>query len=137
MRTLSSHTPQKDSGFTLIEVLVSLVIFSVAILGLIQAGSQSVAVLNQLENKTHASIVADNQLALARLQNPNFFSRAQSGQSQSGGRNFEYRVERNDTTVPQFFELIVTVSSSQTEQVLIERRAFITASPRDSQNAGR
>ena len=126
-----------EEGFTLIEVLVSLVIFSVAILGLIQAGSQSVAVLNQLENKTHASIVADNQLALARLQNPNVFSRAQSGQSQSGGRDFEYRIERTETPVPQFFELIITVSAQQTEQVLIERRAFVSVKQGNGQNVPR
>ncbi len=116
----------QEAGFTLIEVLVSLVIFSVAILGLIQAGTQSVAVLNQLEQKTHASIVADNQLALARLQQVNQFSTAQSGEAQSGGRSFDYKVLRVETPVPNFYELIITVSSSQTEQVLVERRAFIT-----------
>lgn len=127
MKALKHRHP--EDGFTLIEVLVSLVIFSVAILGLIQAGTQSVAALNQLELKTHASIVADNQLALARLQTVNQFSTGQSGEAQSGGRDFDYKVLRIDTTVPNFYELIVTVSSSQTDQVLVERRAFITQKP--------
>lgn len=134
---IENNNGKKDAGFTLIEVLVSLVIFSVAILGLIQAGTQSIAVLNQLENKTHASIVADNQLALARIQNPNVFSRTQNGEEQSGGRDFEYRVTRNNTTVPQFFELIVSVASKQTGQVLVERRAFITGNKEGVKNAPR
>jgi general secretion pathway protein I len=119
-------TRQKDAGFTLVEVLVSLVIFSVAILGLTRAGTQTVTALNQLEEKTYASIVADNQLALARLESENPFAQSRIGEEQSGGRTFEYRVERVETEVPEFFELVVSVSSPRTEQVLIQRRAFVT-----------
>lgn len=119
-------TKQKDAGFTLVEVLVSLVIFSVAILGLTRAGTQTVTALNQLEEKTYASVVADNQLALARLESENPFAQSRIGEEQSGGRTFEYRVERVETEVPEFFELVVSVSSPRTEQVLIERRAFVT-----------
>lgn len=124
-----SRAPKKhvsEAGFTLIEVLVSLVIFSVAILGLTQAGSQSLSTLNQLEERSYASIVADNQIALTRLQLNELSSRTQTGEAQAGGRNYEYRVSRVDTSIPNFFELIVTVSSQNTEQILIERRAFVT-----------
>lgn len=119
-------TRQKDAGFTLVEVLVSLVIFSVAILGLTRAGTQTVTALNQLEEKTYASIVADNQLALARLESENPFAQSRIGEEQSGGRTFEYRVERVETEVPEFFELVVSVSSPRSDQVLIQRRAFVT-----------
>lgn len=119
-------THKKETGFTLVEVLVSLVIFSVAILGLTRAGTQSLSTLNQLEEKTYASVVADNQLALARLESENPFARAREGEEQSGGRTFTYRVERVETDVPQFFELVVSVSSPRSEQVLIQRRAFVT-----------
>jgi general secretion pathway protein I len=118
-----------EAGFTLIEVLVSLVIFSVAILGLTQAGSQSLSTLNQLEERSYASIIADNQLALTRLRLNELSSRTQTGEAQAGGRDFEYRISRVDTPVPNFFELVVTVSSGRTEQVLIERRAFVTVEP--------
>lgn len=113
-----------DFGFTLVEVLVSLVIFSVAILGLTQAGTQSVSTLGQLEQRTFASIVADNQLALARLQKDISISRDINGEEESGGRMFEYTVTRIETQIPGFFELVVQVSASGSDQVLIERRAF-------------
>ncbi len=118
-------TRYHEKGFTLVEVLVSLVIFSVAILGLTQAGTQTVSTLNQLEQRTYASIVADNQLTLARLQKDNPFTRGDSGESEAGGRLFEYSVRRVETPVPDFFELVVQVSSKGSEQILIERRAFI------------
>lgn len=120
------RTNRTEDGFTLVEVLVSLVIFSVAILGLTRAGTQSLSTLNQLEEKTYASVVADNQLALARLESENPFARARAGEETSGGRTFNYRVERVETDVPQFYELVVSVSSPRTEQVLIQRRAFVT-----------
>ncbi|CAM3726120.1 type II secretion system minor pseudopilin GspI [Litorimonas haliclonae] len=117
---------KKEAGFTLVEVLVSLLIFAVAILGLTRAGTQTVSTLNQLEEKTYASIVADNQLALARLESENPFAQSREGEEQSGGRTFEYRVERVETEVPEFFELVVSVSSPRTDQILIQRRAFVT-----------
>jgi len=125
--TLRPHKNARDAGFTLIEVLVSLVIFSVTILGLTQAGSQTLSTLNQLEERSYASIIADNQLALTRLRANNLSSRTQTGEVQSGGRGFEYRVTRVDTSVPNFFELIVTVTAQNKDQIIIERRAFITS----------
>ena len=115
-----------DDGFTLVEVLVSLLIFAVAILGLTRAGTQTVSTFNQLEEKTYASIVADNQLALARLESENPFAQSREGEELSGGRAYDFRVERVETDVPQFFELIVSVSSPRTDQILIQRRAFVT-----------
>lgn len=123
---ISGAVKNNESGFTLVEVLVSLVIFSVAILGLTRAGTQTLTALNQMEEKTYASVVADNQLALARLESENPFARARIGEAQSGGRTFEYRVERVATEVPEFFELVVSVSSPRSDQVLIQRRAFVT-----------
>lgn len=117
---------KEEAGFTLVEVLVSLLIFAVAILGLTRAGTQTVSTLNQLEEKTYASIVADNQLALARLESENPFAQSREGEEQSGGRTFDFRVERVETDVPQFFELVVSVSSPRTDQILIQRRAFVT-----------
>jgi general secretion pathway protein I len=116
---------RKEDGFTLVEVLVSLVIFSVAILGLTQAGTQTVSTLGHLEQRTYASIVADNQLALARLKANNALSQSESGEAQSGGRKFEYRINRIETDVENFFELVVTVNAAGSSQTLIERRAFI------------
>lgn len=113
-----------EAGFTLVEVLVSLVIFSVAILGLTQAGTQTVSTFSQIEQRTYASIVADNQLALARLQKDNPFARSQSGESEAGGRLFEFSVVRVETEIPDFFELVVRVSPRGSEQILVERRAF-------------
>ena len=60
----------KQDGFTLIEVLAALAIFSIAIIGLSGANTQSIKTTDRVTDKTYAGFVADNQLVLARLRIP-------------------------------------------------------------------
>lgn len=60
----------RPTGFTLIEVLVALVIVAVAIGALARAGGQALAVQHQLQQRTLALWVADNQLAELALEAP-------------------------------------------------------------------
>ena len=64
MRTNSSIS---EAGFTLVEVLAALLIFSFAIIGLTHSGTESVRAITILEHKTYAGIVADNRIVQARL----------------------------------------------------------------------
>ncbi len=57
----------KSRGMTLLEVMVALVIFATASLSVIKAVSQQINSLSYLEEKTFASWVADNQIALVML----------------------------------------------------------------------
>ena len=115
---------RSQTGFTLIEVLSALLIFSFAILGMTAASAQSTRAAAALEDKSYASIVADNQLVLAR--HDSLRLGVQSGDVQIGTHDFTYRVETQSTDIDGFYKLIVRVSLEQTEQVLIERVAFRT-----------
>lgn len=62
---MSDRTDYSDqSGFTLIEVLAALVIFSVSILGLISSITHATQTATTLEQRSFAAIVAENQIAL-------------------------------------------------------------------------
>ena len=63
---MTPREAQNDSGFSLVEVLAAMVIFTVAILGLSHAGTESIRGAGAIEAKTLGSIIADNQLTLAR-----------------------------------------------------------------------
>ena len=52
-----------DDGFTLVEVLAALAVFSLAAIGLIQVTSQSVRTADALETRFGARVVASNILA--------------------------------------------------------------------------
>ena len=113
----------KENGFTLVEVLAALLIFSLAIVGLSRAGAQSVAHTDRLTNKTYAGIVADNQLVLARLRTPQL--RSESGEESVGGRNYDWRLDTLETEQDGLFELRIAVSEG--DDVLITRRAWIAS----------
>lgn len=112
-----------ESGFTLVEVLAALLIFSLAIVGLSRAGAQSVAHTQRLTDKTYAAVVADNQLILARMRPPQI--RTESGVESAGGQEYEWRLDTLETAQEGLFELLITVSEE--DDVLIIRRAWLSA----------
>ena len=112
----------KDAGFTLVEVLAALVIFSVAIIGLSQAGTQSVAHTQRLTHKTYASVVADNQLILARMRRPVIGTI--SGSEEAGGQSYNWQIETLETPQEGLFELSISVS--QDDDVFVMRRAWLS-----------
>lgn len=114
----------KDAGFTLVEVLAALLIFSVAIIGLSRAGTQSVAHTQRLTHKTYASIVADNQLILARMKRAEIGTK--SGTEEAGGQSYNWRVETIET--PQAGLLELSVSVFKDDDVFVTRRAWLATS---------
>lgn len=112
----------KEAGFTLVEVLAALVIFSVAIIGLSTAGTQSVAHTQRLTHKTYASVVADNQLILARMQRPVIGTK--SGSEEAGGQSYNWQIQTLETPQEGLFELSISVS--QDDDVFVMRRAWLS-----------
>ncbi len=112
----------KEAGFTLVEVLAALLIFSVAIIGLSRAGTQSVAHTQRLTHKTYASVVADNQLIYARMRRPVIGTK--SGKEEAGGQSYNWQLETVET--PQEGLLELRVSVSQGDDVFVTRRAWLS-----------
>lgn len=115
---------KNEAGFTLVEVLAALLIFSFAIIGLTRAGTESVRAVSVLEHKTYAGIIADNQLVRARIRPLKLG--AETGQESAAGRDYDWRVETVETDSPNFYRLIVTVNETKQDQVIISRTAFRT-----------
>jgi len=111
-----------DAGFTLIEVLAALLIFSLAIIGLSQAGAQSARAVTALDSKMLAGIVADNQLVLARGRE--IETGVYEGESEQLSRRFKYTAEIRETDIPQLFQITVKVTRPNDSQVLEQRIGF-------------
>lgn len=112
---------RKDSGFTLVEVLAALLIFSLAIVGLSHSTTQSVAHTQRLTHKTYAGVVADNQLILARMRRPEIGTK--SGKEDAGGHSYSWRLETAKTPQDGLLELRVYVS--QEDDVYVSRTAWL------------
>ena len=113
---------EADDGFTLIEVLVALVVFSVAIIGLTHAGTESTRNVFHLESKSWAGIVADNQLISARRGVIELGER--SGREEQMGLPFEWSLTTSPTDTPDLFRLDVDVFQEGNSQLLIRRTSF-------------
>ncbi len=111
-----------EAGFTLIEVLAALLIFSLAIIGLSQAGSQSARAVSALDSKMLAAIAADNQLILARARG--IETGIMEGETSQLSRPFRYSVETRPTDIPRLFQITVKVSELKSSQVLEQRIGF-------------
>lgn len=117
-------TSRADSqrGFTLVEVLAALLVFSFAIIGLTHAGTQSAQAVSVISEKSLAGIVADNALVQSRLQ-PLEVGTVTGEQTQMG-REFLYTVTTASTPVPNFYSIDVSVRKDGFDQVVISRQAF-------------
>lgn len=100
-----------QQGMTLIEVLVAMAILAMTGLALMKTNQQQVRNLSYLEQKQLASWVADNQLALMRLQ-PTGASAEGSGEAKMGGQNWYWRSHKVPTNKPEIFALEVEVRAT-------------------------
>lgn len=116
--------PHKESGFTLIEVLAALLVFSVAIIGLTHAGAESARAVSAIDDKVLAGIVADNQLVMTR-QNT-LRTGVVTGEEISMSRAFSYDIETTKTDVHGLYRLVIKVRAKDRDQVIVQRTAFRT-----------
>lgn len=114
----------RDHGFTLIEVLVSLAIFSLAIVGLNRAATLAVSGASTLQLKTHAGFVADNAVVLSRIGPIARELGVERNAVESGGIGFDVAIETVATELADFLEIRVRVTQQGSDRVLVERRAF-------------
>jgi len=131
---MHAKTTPCDEGFTLVEVLAALVVFSVSVLALSESVTGGLRTAGALENRALAGIVADNQIAMART-DPAYLlesSAVRQGETEQMGRAFEWRIEREDTQLSDFYE--VTIEVSENDQLMITRRTFL-ARIEDTPNA--
>jgi len=113
-----------ENGFTLVEVLASLVIFSTAILGLMHAGAENIKAVQLIEQKQIAGIVADNQLILAQTAERGLRLGTSQDVVEMGGQKWDFELRIEETDLDGFVRLVVNVHEENQDRVMISRTAF-------------
>ena len=121
-----------QSGFTLVEVLASLVIFSTAILGLMHAGAENIKAVQLIEQKQIAGIVADNQLILAQTDERGLRLGTSQDVVEMNGQKWDFELRIEETDLDGFVRLVVDVHEENQDRILISRTAFANTN-RDQQ----
>jgi general secretion pathway protein I len=78
-------------GFSLIELLVALAIVALVAAGLLNLAGESTRTAAHLETRALASIVADNLLAQAMLDDEGTLARPADGRTELGTRSWHWR----------------------------------------------
>ena len=97
-----------QSGFTLIEVMVAVVVIAIALPAMMVAMMGQVDGIGFLRDKTQAQWVADNQLADIRIQNRltgQVLQGEQSGTEELGGRKWQWKARSQAFSQENFHDV--------------------------------
>lgn len=118
----------KSRGFTLLEVLVAMAVFAVTALAVLNATGQNARTLMFLEEKTFASMVADNQLALLILSNQ-LPTTEKNGTEKLAGKEWHWTLKPISTNESTLRAIDVIVWSDENKRSpLTTVRTYVPAS---------
>lgn len=102
----------RESGFTLVEVLAALAIFSIAAIGLVHATSEGARAATIVERRAMAAIVAENALADTVLDQARLETGRRVESVELSGREWEVERTVSRTPNPLVFELTIQVRAA-------------------------
>jgi general secretion pathway protein I len=119
---VTDRSPQ--SGFTLVEVIAALGIFSISAIGLIHLSSETTIGAKQVDLRALAEIEASNRMADAMTLPPPLPSGVVAGAATQRGRTFDWNRTVSPTQQEGLYLIDVTVSAPETGQVLAHVQAL-------------
>ena len=122
---MSSLRPDRQRGFTLLEVLVALAIAALALGSVAAAISQMVQAATAMEQRTYASWIAQNRIAELRLANVVPEVSEDSDEVEYAGREWTWTASISETGVENLFRVDVDVSLTDSEGVIRTVTGFI------------
>lgn len=112
-----------ESGFSLIEVIAALGIFSIAALGLIKLNSETLRGAGHLSARAIAELEASSQMADA-MTNPDMRAGSRSGSSVQRGQTLAWSTSISPTNVAKIKLIEVSISDPQSGQVYVRVQAL-------------
>ena len=103
----------KSDGFTLLEVIIALAVVSVALLALIESGSQSVTTLEHLQSKTLAHWVATNEANRLQVTKAWPDNRTVTGESELAERDWFWEMTAFSTADENLKRVEIEVSKQK------------------------
>jgi general secretion pathway protein I len=125
---MSKHASSR--GFTLLEVLVALAVFAVAVTALIYGLGESTRAQAYLEQRTLAHWVAMNQIALTRMQSKWPSVGISNGSEEMTGTEWHWTRTVEQTSDPKLRRVEIEVRlEPDDDATLVRLSAFVTQEP--------
>ncbi|MCC8468578.1 type II secretion system minor pseudopilin GspI [Xanthomonas phaseoli] len=107
-----------SGGFSLLELIVALAIFAMAVVGLLNLSGESTRTAVVLEERALAAVVAENQAIEATLAPAAAIGAPAHGQVVLGGRNWEWQRQSTPAGAAGLLQIQVRVrSAGQAQEV--------------------
>ena len=106
----------RPAGFTLIEVMVALVIVSLALAGVAASMGQMIDTANTMRDRTFASWIAQNKIAEMRLSGDMPEVGESSGEVDYANTTWAWTAEVDETGVENLLKVDVTVSYAGSDE---------------------
>ena len=115
----------RKGGFTLLEVMIALLVIAIGIGAVINTTGESGWKSTQLRQKTIASWVAQNQIALYRAKRTWSNQSSKSGVEEMAGAEWEWKMRISATDDPSLRRLDIDVFLRGEEDVIASVTGFI------------
>lgn len=122
-------TSRRETGFTLVEVLVALAVVAFAIAALMRGLGQGIQVSSALPERLQARWVAENRLTLHQIRGDWPAPDTYDGTTRMGGRQWHWVEEVQETPQPGLRRIAVHVSTSEDDPRLVTLDGFVTRIP--------
>jgi len=104
-------------GFSLIEVVVALVIFSMSVITIFQLITSTSSSIFMLESRMHAIEVANNRLALMNTIEKPLNKQTRKGEMFMGGKLWYWEEDFKSSISPEIFEFNIIIKNSEEKSV--------------------
>ncbi len=113
-----------DSGFTLIEMLVALAVFSLAVLALLNLSGENTRTAVLVQEQVLAGVVADNRAVEALLLSSEELAASSAGTEQAGGVDWHWRRVVSGTDDPGIVRVDVEVMAADKDRLVAQLSVF-------------
>ncbi len=118
--------PERRAGFTLVEVLIALVILSIALAATMRATAMATTSADEVKMKTYATWVAQNRIAELTARRVFPAAGEERGQAPMAGINFQWQQTTSETPNKDFRKVDVTVSLPDEARKRAALSAYLT-----------
>lgn len=122
----ATRRPSSERGFTLLEMLVALAVFSLAALALIRLQAVSIRTAADLDARQLAEIVAHNLMVEAQTEPGPITIGKSTGRLDNGGRSWNWAQTVSKTDDPKLVRVDVRVNGAEGMSAML---SFVRAQP--------
>ena len=123
--TRNFNSPEKNTAFTLIEVMVALAIVALSLSAVVASVSQMVLAASAMQERTYANWIAQNKISEIRLSDATPETSETSDQVNFASVDWDIRTTISETGVDRLFRIDVAVSYADDEQTIRTVTGFV------------